>query len=164
MDGYTISNFLSLDPYTNRYFEGFVMQDSEKFPNLNQIDQNNPGLYVMNTDRKGGRGEHWCVAFIYQGDDCRIAEFFDPYGLGLYAYNFQHLFASSSDYVVQSIKTVQGLFSKACGHHCLFYSFHRCRGFSLSDILKMYSNNLSQNEHMVINFLHQFGRHYKIIS
>ena len=164
MDGHRIQHFLSMDPYTNRYFKGIVMQDYEELPEADTISRENPGLYILNTDRRGGKGKHWCAAFLSENaQNKRVGDFFDPYGFDPLFYGFRHFFTlPTCEYLVQSAKQVQGIFSKACGFHCLFFAYHRCRGVPLMQILQYYDDrDMHKNEKLVMDFVLQFGREYK---
>jgi hypothetical protein len=154
MNGMQISFLLSMDEYTSKYFRGIVMRDTESLP-LGAKQ----GLYILNTDVESGSGEHWCVAFFLEGGVC---EFFDPFGSFPSVYQLDDILGKreSTTNVYNSI-CVQDIFSKACGHHCLFFSYYRCRGVSFSQVLKMYDfGDVKKNDRMVIDFITKFGTAY----
>jgi hypothetical protein len=154
MDGMQINVLLSLDRYTSKYFKGFGMRDSNELPDINK----KKCLYILNTDTEEGPGEHWCVLF-YNGD---YGEFFDPFGLPPHVYRFENILKlrKTRKFVYNSVQ-VQDLKSIACGHHCLFYAFHRCRGESLTDILKRYKHeSYEKNDQMVVEYIRKFGNIY----
>lgn len=155
MNGNQISHLLSMDRSTGGIFKGFAMRDSSTLPFPNQT----PALYFLNTDVESGPGEHWCAVFF----DCKKGqEFFDPFGMPPNMYGFDSLLSKRSTSVASYNRMcVQDSTSKTCGHHCLFYAFHRCRGFLLKDILKYYSEqNLKGNDDLAVNFVVQFGKSY----
>jgi hypothetical protein len=165
MNGYKIVRFLSADPYTARYFKGLAMRDTDSLPGLKEKIEKNvnkgPFLYILNTDVETGRGQHWCVAYITQiGGRC---DFFDPFGLPPSFYGFERLLYKYCSYIVYSNKCVQGILSHACSHHCLLFSFYICRGYSMSSILSLYSDDdMHYNEKFVEGFVLQFGKEYKL--
>jgi hypothetical protein len=152
MDGMQMNVLLSMDQYTSKYFKGLAMRDSEYLPGIGK----KRCLYILNTDTEEGRGEHWCVLF-YKGSE---GEFFDPFGCPPEIYGFEKLLKlrKCKKFRYNSVP-VQDLKSIACGHHCLFYAFHRCRGEQLSDILKKY-NECRDSDAMVIEYIRKFGNIY----
>lgn len=117
-------------------------------------------LYIVNTDVQSGQGEHWCVVARIGGGGI---EFWDPYGSPPEVYGLHHLWENQAGYHTYNPVCVQNIQSNVCGNHCLFYSFLRCRGFSMSEILKKYdAGNLRENDKMVERFVRQFGVGYKI--
>ena len=80
-------------------------------------------------------GEHW-IALFYE--ERSYLEFFDSFGLPPDAYGKEIL----SFIAIQGIRVVynnvrlQTLESDACGHYCLLYTFHRCRGELFQTILE----------------------------
>lgn len=150
MNGLEMSYILSIDQYTSKYFKGFCMSDNVELPAL----KSPTALYILNTDTLSGPGEHWCVAFF----DHEEGEFFDPFGQSPQTYNFQKLLDSRNfQTVTYNPLVVQSLTSTTCGHHCLFFALHRCRGYSMRAILRMYSTDVSVNDDMVFNFIKKFG-------
>lgn len=156
MDGWTIARFLSLDPYTSKWFKGYGMQDSFELPFANS----KKALYILNTDKSNGPGEHWCAVLFNNSH----GEFFDPFGMPPTLYGFRKLLNSKDvSKIVYNSTPVQHLFSNACGYHCLFYSYHKCRGYSLDEIIQMYDiTDTEKNDQMVVEFVTEFGKIYKI--
>jgi hypothetical protein len=53
-----------------------------------------------------------------------------------------------------NVRAVQHPLSDACGYHVIFYSLYRCLGYTLNDILQMYtSNNLMLSDQVVKEFV-----------
>lgn len=50
-------------------------------------------------------------------------------------------------------RQLQDPHSVACSDHCVFFLHHRSKGLSFDWILKLYSNDLVQNDRMVMNFV-----------
>lgn len=131
------------------------MRDSEVLPHR----LSNPALYILNSDSESGKGEHWC-AVLYSGREC---EFFDPFGMPPSFYGFEKILNTRVvEYGLHNPVCVQSIMSNKCGHHCLFYCFHRCRGYSLADIINMYrSGDVDWNDRMVLEFSRKFGNWYQ---
>ena len=157
MNGAQINNFLSLDPFTGSVYRGLAMQDSNFLPGVSQ----NRALYVLNTDKSRGEGEHWCAVYFENS----IQEFWDPFGLPPEAYEFERLLSLRKGVKskVCNGQQVQDFSNTTCGPHCLFFAFHRCRGYSMQAILKLYSQtNFTENDRMVDEFVTGFGSSYKL--
>lgn len=157
MNGSQLAHFLSLDKITSKYFKGLVMRNSDDFPMKNE----DPSLYIMNTDDEVGKGEHWCVAFFSEG----VCDFFDSFGQAPTVYGFGKLLAKKNIHkITYNPLCVQDISSKMCGHHCLFFSFYRCRGMNMTEIVNKYDpQNMSHNDKMVLKFATNFGRWYNPI-
>jgi hypothetical protein len=158
MDGLQMATILSLDPYTSKYFKGFAWKDSIKLPgNVDEARR----LYILNTDVREGPGEHWCAAY-YEED---VVEFFDPYVNHPAVYGFQNLLEPGRENIRARFNAacLQSLDSHVCGYHCVFYAYHRCRGFSLEKVLDLYDfADMRKNDKMVERFVLKFGRGYKL--
>jgi hypothetical protein len=149
MNGARISHILLSDPYAGHQFGGFG------YPDFPIAVNKKPALFFLNTDFSFNPGEHWCV--VYFVDD--VCEFFDPYGLGPEHYNLDTLIDGHCLTRVNNQKRVQGFDEKTCGHHCLFFSLHRCRGISFHEIMtKHYSSDVDENDKLVFDFMKRFGR------
>lgn len=156
MDGLQMATLLSLDPYTSKYFKGFAWADTAKLPRKDGRE-----LYILNTDKQEGPGEHWCAAF-YQDN---IAEFFDPYGNPPAVYGFEKMLRDGmrGKEAQYNANCLQGLNSRVCGYHCVFYAFHRCRGFLLEQVVDLYNlSDMRKNDKMVERFVLMHGSGYKI--
>lgn len=156
MNGWQIGNFLSMDPKTARYFKGVAMSDERKLPYHNQT----PALYIVNTDTFASGGRHWCAVFYYKD----VAEFFDPYGMPPSAYGLTRLLATRRfRKLVYNKCCVQNITSVVCGHHCLFFAFHRARGLKMNNILKLfYVSDTVKNDKMVQAYIEAFSSVYKM--
>ena len=101
-------------------------------------------LAVANTDTHNQPGTHWIAIFTESDGDI---EFFDSYGLPPSTYHFSQTFTS------YNTTTLQSLTSTTCGHHCIYYLFHRSLGFSLPQILRTYTSNPNTNDQIVTHFI-----------
>lgn len=155
MNALQMSTLFSLDPYTSRWFKGLGWVDTKQLPH----PEDNPALYILNTDVERGPGEHWCVVF-YENDDM---EFFDPFGSPPVVYDFDRLLNSrkSREYLYNPV-CVQNPEAIVCGHHCVFYALQRCRGDSFQDIIGRYNlRDMDGNDKMVRDYVMKFGQSYK---
>jgi len=149
MNGGTIANLLSSDPYTRRVFNGFW------FPDLKPIISKLPALIILNTDKSSGPGEHWCAAYFSPSTHC---EFFDPLGEPpentILGYSFIHHLSSFSKTIEFNTEPVQDLEAKTCGPHCIFFAYHRARGIPMKEIiLNYYTTNDKINDNIVSEFI-----------
>lgn len=151
MNGLQVTTLLSLDKHTAPYFKGIASRDSRKLPH----NEEDPALYILNTDKEAGRGEHWCVAYYNQGE----LEFFDPFGSPPQMYGLEEVLAKRPfKRFTNNTLCVQNVTSKVCGHHCVLFSFLRCRGHSFNDILSLYDPaDLDANDKLALNIATQFG-------
>lgn len=157
MNGSVIQYILANNPFTSKYYKGFCTYDLDLPPTFSK-----PAVFILNTDRWYGAGEHWCVANFLSDDVC---EFYDSYGKPPCYYNFDKILYPRVKNVVFNPHRFQGE-TPTCGHHCLFYVLHRYYGYSPAYILnELLSHNqksdLPRNDAIVYNFIAKnFGEMY----
>lgn len=157
MNGSVIEYILENNPYTSKYYHGFGTFDLELPRTFRK-----PAIYILNTDRWYGAGEHWCVANFVSDQVC---EFFDSYGQPPCYYNFDKILYPHVENIVYNSFRVQGL-QPTCGHHCLLYTLFRYYGYSASFILNnIYAHktaaDLKTNDMIAYNYISQyFGNVY----
>ncbi len=140
-----IQRILSRDRRTAPCFKGVYAKD--ELPDASSTSS----LYVCNTDPSTRQGEHWVV--IYIGPK-RQGEYFDSFGrLREVDREFVEFLDDNCSSWTRNVKTVQHMFSDACGYHCVFYSVYRCLGFNVNSIVNMYTNNLLYNDAIVKSFV-----------
>lgn len=158
MNGSIIQHILANSPFTAEYYKGFCTFDLEL-----PVKFSTPSIFILNTDRWYGEGEHWCVAnFLSDG----ICEFYDSYGKPPCYYNFDSLlYARAADIIFNPI-CLQGS-KPTCGHHCLFYILHRYYGYSPWQIThellmpEERSQDLALNDNTVYQYiLTNYGKMY----
>ena len=49
--------------------------------------------------------------------------------------------------------TLQSIYSKVCGHYCLYFALYRSRQISMSTIVHRFSNNTRKNDSLVKRFI-----------
>ena len=83
-------------------------------------------------------GEHWIAMFFEDGANL---EFFDSFGLPPDAYGEEILafIAMQGVCVEYNDVRLQSLQSDACGHYCILYSYHRCRGELFHSVLEKFN-------------------------
>lgn len=155
MNGATLTHILEHDLFTKKIFCGLSAPDL-KIPK----DVNKPALFILNTDISTGVGEHWCGLLIFNNE---VLEFFDSFGYTPYHYNF-HMMLKNLNlkyYIFNNIQ-VQDKKAATCGHHCIFWAYHKARG--VKDIEKMYKKTPEINDRMVYNFVsNTFGSLFALV-
>lgn len=144
MNTQQINLVASIDPCLRREFVGVFASD--KLPN--DLPQQPEVSIVCNTDPSWQAGRHW-VAVHLAGE---TGEFFDSYGLPPTGV-FEDFMNKQACQWVYSNKRLQGGFSTVCGQYCIFYLWHKCRGFSISDILGMFKDDYHTNDMFVNQFV-----------
>lgn len=152
MDSTTIEKILSRDRRTKTIFQGFSTPDLD-FPKIVKT----PALFILNTDTSDGPGIHWCIAVFTKRKNC---EFFDPLGKNPSKYGFHKPILKRCTRIRFNEFPVQHDSAATCGHHCLFFAFHRARKVAPRRIMDKYSRtNLVNNDHMVFDFVaRNFGK------
>jgi len=89
-----------------------------------------PSCCVLNTDPARLPGTHWVAAYYYSR---RSVEFFDSYGMHPIAYKLLFHPTNWNRIPLQSIR------SSLCGQYCIYYLYHRARGYSLNRIVHDFS-------------------------
>ena len=113
-----------------------------------------PRIYIVNTDKRHQPGQHWVVFYFPKRGP---AEFFDSNG---YPPDYYHrrfkrvLVINGRSYKHNGVK-LQEPGTITCGQFCLFYAYHRCRGYSMNQIVNVLGHP-RDNEHLVTYFV----RHY----
>ena len=150
INGSVITHILKSDPYTSKWFQGYSTPDLP----LPAIVRHKPALIVLNTDKSTGPGEHWCVVIINKNE----CEFFDSYGQSPEYYDFDVRFYDLCNTIYYNEFQIQGDLP-TCGHHCLFFSFHRARGIPVKQIIQKYYSptDLLKNDRMVFSFVQKIN-------
>lgn len=151
MDSRQIIRVLKRDPITRRTFVGVFACDQ-----LPKTISKYPACLVVNTDPHSKAGKHWLAMYI---PNAVTLEFFDSFG-----HPPEHFkgpiarFASKFSHMNYNDVPVQSPFSAVCGQFCIYYLYSRCRGRSLSAIVKTFHWKSDSNDVRVYNFVkHKFG-------
>ena len=70
-------------------------------------------------------------------------EFFDSYG-----YPPEHHAETFKFYKIETMNNhkIQSSWSDVCGQYCIFYLYHKSRGYSMSKIVNLFSGNTNLND------------------
>ena len=98
-----------------------------------------PCGFIANTDPSTKPGTHW-VAFYFSSHE--KGEFFDSYGYSPKQYKFFKFYKPE----IWNDRKLQSSFSEVCGQYCIFYLYHKSRGYSMSKIVNMFTDNTSLND------------------
>ena len=140
MDGYTIENILKKDRFAQNLYRGICARDA--YP----LRFKKPGIFVINTDSAKNSGQHWVAAYVEKD----ATEFFDSFAQHPKDYGLDKFLRGR---IACNDRIVQGLFSITCGYHCLFYALQKSRGYSMTEIIQSYSDDLLWNDHIVEKFI-----------
>ena len=120
MDTIQLSRILNTDPFVRKRFGKVCARDQLPKRALRRS-------YVINTDVIKNPGQHWvCVYFDIQDDGCVIGEYFDSYGR-YPCIEIERFLSDNCTRWIYSEDVLQGLFTKLCGHYCIYYLYHRHR-------------------------------------
>lgn len=107
-------------------------------------------LFVCNTAPHYDEGEHWIILFV---DERRRGDFFDSFALHPTVKTFERFLNENSIAWCCNLTPVQHPTGDSCGHHCIFFSVYRCIGYSMNEIIAMYTDKLTLNDALVKKFV-----------
>lgn len=134
---------LTCNAYTEPYFDGVFSSDMLK--NVTK----KPELIICNTDPSSKPGKHW-ILFFFDGD---TVDYFDSLGNNLTKYGdnftaFIKLFAKNINFT--RVKT-QPKNSDICGQYCLYFALLRCKGRTMTQIMKNLQSKKSVEILKIVN-------------
>ena len=129
------------DPYISSFYGRVVALD--QIPSL--IEK--PTIFIVNTDPAALPGTHWLSVFFNFG----FNKHFDSSGHLLSLALQQELISQGPLYMYNTMR-VQSFTSDTCGQFCLFFCYFRCRGYSFTEIMNMFTSSLELNESIVSLF------------
>ena len=130
----------------NKCLEQFLgVFAADKLPS--QLPASRPLLMVCNTDTSDKEGRHWICIRIDA-----VGEYFDSLGgdVPLVFKRYLNRFCTSWQ---TNVKQLQSAVSYYCGHYCIFYCLYRSIGYSLQDILDVFSTDTGLNDVIVHTFV-----------
>ena len=133
MNTHQIKRVLERNPYTKKTFCGVFAADQ-----LPETVDTFPCGFVANTDPSTEPGTHW-VSFYFPSRD--KGEFFDSYG-----YPPEHYGFKLYEIETWNDRKLQSSWSQVCGQYCIFYLYHKSRGYSMSKIVNLFSGNTRLND------------------
>lgn len=146
MDGFTLTSFIQKIPNLSFHVQGHLAKDTRLKKVLVY-----PALFVLNTDVEQGPGKHWCIILIF---DQAYAEFFDSFGKSPAHYGFAKELLRHVSNIRYNEYAVQSKQNGTCGHHCIFWLYHRARDLSPDEIMKTcYTRHTEYNDLLVYNFV-----------
>jgi len=144
MKGHELDFFMRR--YGQGYYQGIYSRNCLPLEKLSTL----PAAFVINTDKSDGPGQHWVASYVdYHGQ----VEYFDPYGLPPTLPEIRKFLRTNSRSWTHNDVMLQGINTITCGHHCLFYLYHRTRGYTLCDIQTMLQNSLYDMDEIVVQFV-----------
>ena len=109
-----------------------------------------PCYYIVNTATFGKRGKHWVTFYFpFKGPN----EFFDSEGKTPDFYSQDFVTSLEENYLFNTIPLQGG--SPACGHYCLYYVTHRCRGITMYNIVAQLEG-IRERDAYVMEYVKQF--------
>lgn len=133
---------MQLDMYAKRLFCGVFAMD--RLPKRRNKQQ---GAYIINTDNHDEPGSHWVAVYV---DSSGQVEYMDSYGLPpLHKQSLQFL----GKCYRYNTRTLQRLYSNACGFYCVYYILKRARGETAESILALLSR--VDSDFVVKNYVYQ---------
>ena len=140
LNSHELTAYMVKDPFIRKFFGGVLAIDE-----LEYIVPE-PKIYIINTDPRHEAGEHWFSMFLFD-----TPEHFDSSGYKPKPNVANYLMFHGPEYLFNT-RRVQSFLSETCRVFCLFYCYFRCRGYSFSDVMNMFSDNLLMNEAIVKHF------------
>ena len=112
-----------------------------------------PRTYIVNTDERYQPGSHWVVFYFPRRGP---TEFFDSNGYPPEHYHkrFKKVLLKNGRYYIYNKHKVQAPGTMTCGQFCLFYSYYRCRGYTIKDIVNLLKDPI-MNDRIVTRFVHR---------
>ena len=139
MNTLQIKRALERNPYTKKTFCGVFPADQ-----LPKTFYTFPCGFVANTDPSTQPGTHW-VSFYFPSRE--KGEFFDSYGHPPEHYGFKFY-------------EIQSSWSEVCGQYCIFYLYHKSRGYSMNKIVNLFTDNTSINDCNVACYV---KKHFNVV-
>ena len=142
MDTLQIKRALEHNTFTKKTFSGVFSADV-----LPEIIDTFPCGFVANTDPSTEPGTHWIALYFPSRGK---GEFFDSYGYP--PDNYGEAFKS---YGVETWnkRKIQSSWSTVCGQYCIFYFYHKSRGYSMNKIVNMFTDNVCLNDCNVFRYV-----------
>ena len=105
---------------------------------------------IINLDDFGSLGTHWVCC--WPAKDEGTYEYFDSFGFPPPLEWEKEMSMHGMTHFFRNDNQIQWEQSVRCGYYCLLFFNKRYKGTSFADILKMFSNDLLQNEEIVENY------------
>ena len=130
--------------------EGLAFQSKVFFSEAKEKHPLNHSPCIINSDDFGSRGTHWvCCWRSSEGE----YEYLDSFGLPLPVEFETELLNKGQKAFLRNDNQIQWVGSVRCGYYCLLFLNETNKGKSSINILKMFSDDLHENEPIVKNYL-----------
>ncbi len=144
MNSIEIAKILKSDSMVSKCFLGVYASDQ-----LPRRRVTAPCALVANTDPITKSGQHW-VAFHVSND--RQGTYFDSYGKPPAVNIFEEFLDKNCHEWTFNKKRIQGNFSSTCGQYSIYFLTHKCRGYSLPEIVSAF-DGYDDNDEAVVEFV-----------
>ena len=144
MNTQELSQLLKRDATVRQVVRGVFARD------LLPTDVNYPSGYVCNTHTSSQPGEHWVAIFI---DHDGVGEYFDSFGLPPLHASFEMFMNRNCASWSYNNRTLQSITSSVCGLYCIYFLVMRSKGYSLRDLLSVFTDNFNTNDDIVANLI-----------
>ena len=105
---------------------------------------------IINLDDFGSLGTHWVCC--WPAKDKGTYEYFDSFGFPPPLEWEQEMSIHGMTHFFRNDNQIQWEQSVRCGYYCVLFLNERNKGTNFVNILKMFSNDLLQNEQIVKNY------------
>src|SRR6218665_376287 len=152
MNGLRIEPILGKDPKCGPMFLGVYPYD--RLPKRFKT----PALLVCNTGPPYAPGEHWVVLYV---ENSSYGEYFDSFGRPPDAPFRTFLDVNCNYWIFNDWHLhVQSAINRFCGHYCIFYCLHRCRGYNVNAIINKLTLDTGLNDYLI----HQYVCYNKLLK
>ena len=145
MNTLELKHFLLQDPICAKHFGGVISAD-----HLANLILEDGKVYIINTSISSLPGTHWVL--IYKDPVKKNVEYWDSLAKFPWEYGYYFTkFFSGITYICNTVR-LQGR-KKVCGEYTLYFSYYRCRGYTMNSIVNHFSNDLVNNDSIVEIFV-----------
>jgi hypothetical protein len=149
MNSIQIFEILSNDPYSKKYFQTVLAIDDLQLFKKKLKSQ----AYVINTDKRSGKGEHWLSVFYDGQSNC---QFFDSLGFGPEIYNMEDFLKTTAKSIQINKFPVQSVFSEFCGFYSILFILIRSRRIPFIDFLEYFNSDTLKNDFNLNYFINNY--------
>lgn len=107
-----------------------------------------PSAFVINNQKRNQPGQHWLAVYYDKNGSC---EFFDSFGMHPSFYGLEKLIRYPFNYNKIQLQSNNSYY---CGYYCIYFILLKSRGFSLDQIISLFSQkNLKFNDLIIKNLI-----------
>jgi hypothetical protein len=133
------------DPLLAQYFGGVFASD--RLPKHAEHC-----AYIVNLDNADKPGSHWVAIFFSPGK--QSVDYFDPYGLLPPNVHIVRFLKRNSMFKHFNENNYQSMCSTVCGQYCLYFLWHRVRGYPMQRIQQKFKlKEHALNDLRVVQFV-----------